>query len=103
MAAEHSAKPYRYEALRDATSSFRIVEILPSVSHEGPISCLLHEVDWSNLRDYEGVSYAWGNPKTETPIFIDGKVIQVTQNLHTALTHLRYGDRSRFLWADAIW
>lgn len=96
-----SLDPYRYETLPTPTS-FRVVELLPGKTDD-PISCLLHQVDWSNLRDYEAISYAWGDPNAKAPIIVYEKIVEVTKNLHAGLTHLRYEDRSRFLWADALW
>lgn len=53
---------------------------------------------------YEALSYVWGSP--DPPAFVlcgDKKVkVQVTQNLYQALLHLRYTDRVRILWADAV-
>jgi Heterokaryon incompatibility protein (HET) len=96
-----SQDPYRYESL-PAPTSFRVLELLPGKTDES-ISCLLHQVDWSNLRDYEAISYAWGDPNAKAPINLHGKIVEVTENLHAGLLHLRYEDRSRFLWADALW
>ena len=96
----HPQELYQYEDLPTQTS-FRVMELLPG--QEGnPVSCLLHIVDWSNPLEYEAISYAWGNPSARTLITCHGKRLEVTQNLHKGLTHLRLQDRSRFLWADAI-
>jgi hypothetical protein len=98
---QHEDEPYQYEDLPNPTS-FRVVELLPGKEGD-PVSCLLHVIDWSNRLEYEAVSYAWGDPNARAPIICDGKIIEVTQNLHRGLNHLRFQDRSRFLWADAIW
>ncbi|KAL8719837.1 MAG: hypothetical protein Q9225_003215 [Loekoesia sp. 1 TL-2023] len=55
---------------------------------------------------YHALSYTWGNP-TKTKVVIvqtsDGpRVLPVTDNLYTALQHLRNGDQARYLWVDAI-
>ena len=94
-------EPYQYDALPSPTS-FRIVELLPG--REGNrISCRLHPVDWSEAVEFEAISYSWGDPNATGPVECDGKQIVVTENLHVALTHLRYSDRSRMLWVDALW
>ena len=98
---QHEDEPYQYGDLPSPTS-FRVAELLPG-KEDDPISCLLHVVDWSNWLEYEAISYAWGDPNARASIICDGKIIEVTQNLHRGLTHLRFQDRSRFLWADAIW
>ena len=98
---EYSQEPYQYEGLPTQTS-FRVIELLPG--EEGnSVSCLLHVADWSNPLEYEAISYAWGDPNARAPVNCHGKRLEVTQNLHRGLTHLRFRDRSRFLWADALW
>jgi hypothetical protein len=97
---EYILEPYQYEGLPTLTS-FRVLELLPG--EEGnPVSCLIHMVDWSNPLEYEAVSYAWGDPSARAEVICNGKRLMVTQSLHNGLTHLRFHDRSRFLWADAI-
>lgn len=51
---------------------------------------------------YEALSYVWGNPTVTLPILLDGQDFQVTANLASALRHLRYHDRNRTLWIDAM-
>jgi hypothetical protein len=99
--AEYPEEPYQHKALPTKTS-FRVLELLPGVEGE-PISCLLRSVNWADLPVYEAISYAWGDPKARAPIIVDGKNLDVTVNLQTGLKHFRYQDRSRVLWADAIW
>jgi hypothetical protein len=97
----HPLEPYQYEDL-PTQSSFRVLELLPR--QEGnPVSCLLHIVDWSNPLEYEAISYAWGDSNAKAPVTCNGKRLMVTQSLHKGLTHFRFQDRSRFMWADAIW
>ncbi|KAI0973321.1 heterokaryon incompatibility protein-domain-containing protein [Xylaria arbuscula] len=81
--------------------SIRIAELLPGKPGD-PISCLLHDVEWSNLPKYEALSYAWGDHHDSSTIVVDDKNLEVTKSLQVALTHLRLEDRTRFLWADAL-
>ncbi|KAF2843152.1 HET-domain-containing protein [Patellaria atrata CBS 101060] len=93
--------PYLYEPL-PSTSSIRIIELLP-----GPrcsqIQCLLRcgNVDSPDLA-FEALSYVWGDEKPQVDIICDGMSLTITPNLSTALESLRYIDRPRFIWADAI-
>ncbi|KAI9872993.1 MAG: hypothetical protein M1823_008030, partial [Watsoniomyces obsoletus] len=51
---------------------------------------------------YEALSYTWGPPGAEQIIDVQGHQLQIRKNLATALRYLRYPDRSRRLWADAL-
>ncbi|CAG8961569.1 hypothetical protein HYFRA_00006103 [Hymenoscyphus fraxineus] len=91
---------YQYEPLHTHTS-FRVLELLPG-EDDDPIRCTLRNVDWVDNPKYEALSYTWGDPKARSHVIVNGKVLSVTVNLCIALKHLRYEDRSRALWADAI-
>ncbi|KAH9885052.1 heterokaryon incompatibility protein-domain-containing protein [Xylariomycetidae sp. FL2044] len=96
--ASQSLDLYHYTVL---PMSIRVAELCPGKIGD-PIICRLHEVEWSNLCEYEALSYAWGDPNDKAPITVHGKTLNITKSLYVALNHLRYGDKSRFLWADAI-
>lgn len=96
-----SRDSYNYSALPSATS-FRVAELLPGNTGDD-VYFALHIVEWEDLPQYEAISYAWGDPTVKAPVFCEGRVIEVTRNLHAALSHFRYEDKSRFLWADTLW
>lgn len=60
----------------------------------------------SVVPEYEALSYAWGSAADPDFIYIqeaDGEsALAITQNLAEALHYLRYENRSRVLWIDAI-
>ncbi|EPS40991.1 hypothetical protein H072_5133 [Dactylellina haptotyla CBS 200.50] len=82
-------------------TAFRVAEILPG-EKDTPIYCTLHVTNWEEPLPYEAISYVWGDAALKEPVFVDGKRLEVTRSLHGAINHLRYTDRSRFLWADII-
>lgn len=96
-----SLEIYRYEDLPTETA-FRIAELQPGKDGDSVV-CSLRIVQWPDLPKYEGISYSWGDPKLKVPIVCDGKKVEVSPNLQSALTHFRHQDRPRFLWADALW
>ncbi|KAK5166443.1 uncharacterized protein LTR77_007986 [Saxophila tyrrhenica] len=51
---------------------------------------------------YEALSYTWGEPKFTHPITINGRDFSITENLHGALIHLRYLEKPRPVWVDAL-
>ncbi|KAK5107419.1 hypothetical protein LTR62_001280 [Meristemomyces frigidus] len=59
--------------------------------------------DSASTQDYEAISYVWGAPVYSQQITIeDHGLLRITQSLYDALQRLRYADRVRRLWADAI-
>ncbi|KAK4445456.1 heterokaryon incompatibility protein-domain-containing protein [Podospora aff. communis PSN243] len=54
---------------------------------------------------YEALSYEWGPPQNTETMYINGETktkLRIRQNLASAIRHLRYPDRPRTLWADAV-
>lgn len=94
-------KPYKFCDLQRQTS-FRVAELLPG-SDDDPISCLLHTVDLRGHPDYEAVSYDWSDTSHKGPVVCDNAQIDIPLNLHKSLLHFRLREKSRFIWADALW
>ena len=63
-------------------------------------SLSVHDLD--GQFSYDALSYVWGNPDLNKSLSIDEQELRITYNLHTSLRHLRYPDRVRTLWIDAI-
>ncbi|KAK0633832.1 heterokaryon incompatibility protein-domain-containing protein [Immersiella caudata] len=51
---------------------------------------------------YEALSYVWGTPGRSGQVIVNGIAITVAPNLALALQSLRFTDRPRTLWVDAI-
>lgn len=79
----------------------RYVRLLPGAFDE-PITCELVYSAPIEDRSYEALSYAWGDPNETSPITLNGQTFPVTTNLRDALQHLRYADKPRMLWIDAL-
>jgi hypothetical protein len=58
--------------------------------------------EYEPQKQYETLSYVWGDIGDAITILADGRTVSVTKSLETALRHLRYPDRSRTLWVDYI-
>lgn len=69
-----------------------------------PVQISLTQANLECPPPYDALSYCWGQPVEESRFVItcDGKQMVVTQNLHEALPFLRFEDRDRALWIDAI-
>jgi hypothetical protein len=56
----------------------------------------------SEKREYEALSYTWGNANKTAEISIQDMTVNVTQSLALALRNLRSPDTPRTLWIDSI-
>ncbi|KAK8023849.1 hypothetical protein PG993_011915 [Apiospora rasikravindrae] len=92
---------YPYEDLTGA-SSMRLLELLPSPNRTSPVEGRLVHSDITHQPQYEALSYVWGDPAMECSVSMDGHPVSITQNLHSALIHLRHEVDVRKLWVDAL-
>ncbi|KAL5603905.1 hypothetical protein FOVSG1_006655 [Fusarium oxysporum f. sp. vasinfectum] len=90
-----------YPALDAWYPSTRLLVLLPG-QLEDSIQCDLLVVNLDDSPHYEALSYVWGGTTQKLTVTIAGKPVVVTDNLHAALYHLRYPDRDRVLWVDAL-
>lgn len=91
---------YTYQAL-DSSEHIRLL-ILDPAQESAELRCSLISVLPSDETRYEALSYVWGDPTETRRIHVSGDELNITTNLHSALQHLRFKDRKRTLWADAI-
>ncbi|KAF4610417.1 hypothetical protein G7Y89_g15702 [Cudoniella acicularis] len=67
-----------------------------------PLECTLFSADLSIPTRFSALSYVWGDIKIRQPIIVNRRVVNVTQNLYSALSRLRKTHSSVVLWVDAI-
>jgi hypothetical protein len=103
--ASHSRNPSTHdqplytELLRGFT--VRLIELEEGEPEsEISIRLLIAELDYAP--QFEAISYVWGDHNNRVPISCNGRELNVTVNLHAALRRIRYTDRPRILWVDAI-
>ncbi len=96
------ATSYVYQPLDDATQSIRLIRLQPASSFGSDVHCDIYHVTLDTQPIYEALSYAWGDAKVTSPIFLEGCPFQATVNLVSALRYLRHEDKTRTLWVDAI-
>jgi hypothetical protein len=111
-----SAQNQRREALREAHTPrnatyyySKLAEdevtrllILEPGEDGNELKCHLRPIKALQDHEYEALSYAWGKFSTKDIIICGGADKQITPNLEAALRQLRYTDRPRILWVDAI-
>lgn len=109
------ASSYQYQPLSSPSTQIRLLELLPG---RGIIQCRLKVTDLGEAENtYEPLSYCWKahtrehrfvttykeKKKQQTfRVRVDGADLDITENLHSALRHMRLESRVRLLWADAI-
>ena len=102
----HLSKRHDYHPLDDGAQEIRLLTLKPG-TFDSKIRILLDPTRLTEdaVPQFEALSYAWGSVKDQKSILVgpDGRrTLTVTQNLEDALRHLRYEDRKRTMWIDAI-
>ena len=82
-------------------NSIRLLHLEPGFDGT-PLQASLSVHDLDGQFPYDALSYVWGKPDLNKSLSIDEHELRITYNLHTSLRHLRYPDRVRTLWIDAI-
>ncbi|KAI9157896.1 heterokaryon incompatibility protein-domain-containing protein [Paramyrothecium foliicola] len=90
-----------YNFLDPSKASFRVVVLLPG-QHHNAVRCELRVVSMVDSPSYEVVSYLWGPATRGLTVILEGVPMVVTDNLYSALTHIRYPDKERIIWVDAL-
>ncbi|KAI0551876.1 heterokaryon incompatibility protein-domain-containing protein [Xylaria curta] len=84
----------------------RVAELYPGHFDDVIIIKIHHEPFYSHkVPVYEALSYVWGSKMSPGWVRVAEAIeseLQVTRNLDVALRHLRYTDRPRFIWVDAL-
>jgi hypothetical protein len=96
-------RPYTYSPLIYAPD-IRFV-ILHPAAFSSPIEISILQTSLTRRLPFEALSYTWGDESTLRPIAMFGvkrQVLHVTENLEAALRHLRYPNKTRLLWIDAL-
>ncbi|PGH35754.1 hypothetical protein GX50_01467 [[Emmonsia] crescens] len=93
-------RPYNHVAL-EQSDSIRLAEILPGQSNDS-LQLQLHHTTLQNAPAYEALSYEWAGNSGLRPVKCGSQEFRLSANLRTGLKRLRFTDRRRLLWVDAI-
>ncbi|KAK8112269.1 HET-domain-containing protein [Apiospora kogelbergensis] len=93
-----------WQPLDTSDLEIRLLDLASSQSTPNGISCMLRKASLKKHLEYEALSYVWRTPISTEPktILLHGVPHPVTDNLHAALEGLRYHERPRTLWVDAV-
>ena len=97
------AHTFRYQALDDGLSQIRVFSLFPASDHNAPLRGRLHTAQFSPTPPvYETISYVWAERPGEELLEVNDNKLVITFNLASVLRRVRYTDRIRNLWIDAV-
>lgn len=94
------AVSYPYQPL-GKSDEIRLLYLQPGAGDD-EIACTISHASLGEPPVYEALSYTWGDNRRSYSIRCERHLVYVTENLHAGLHRLRYPDRPRTLWVDAI-
>ena len=92
--------PYQYRQLQHE-DEIRVL-ILYQGTWSDEIICRLEHVRLSHHPIYEALSYVWESNLKPRRVKCEGKFIDITESLFSALRRLRHEDKQKVIWVDAI-
>lgn len=92
-----------YKSLDASKQEIRLLKVHPGEDYD-PLVCTseITSLISKHHTPYETVSYCWGKDPGEAAIELDRVPSKITWSAARALHRLRYQDRCRLLWVDAI-
>lgn len=115
MSAEPS-NTYLYRPLNKTDQEFRLLQLLPlPKSPQAPLQCRMKLASLKRIkstksrtlfsrrnREYEAISYTWGDPTPNCVIQVDGKSLGLPSNSEKVLRRMAFPDRRRVVYIDAV-
>ncbi|KAK8041669.1 hypothetical protein PG993_006192 [Apiospora rasikravindrae] len=92
----------RWQPLDPTREEIRVLDLQPSQCGSQAISCQMRTTSLQEEPQYEALSYVWGSPDNPKEILLNGVAHPVTRNLYNALKALRYPEKTRTIWVDAV-
>ncbi|KIM94611.1 hypothetical protein OIDMADRAFT_135754, partial [Oidiodendron maius Zn] len=97
-----SQSVYTYTPIDLGTDGIRLVHLFKG-RFTDPIQCELFETELHDVGvPYEALSYTWGGTLKTAKVTLGECTLKITENLYDALQYLRWNDKDRILWIDAI-
>lgn len=101
-----------YSPLDSTKHQIRLLHLQPSLERFSEatsdrksiqkIRCSFSLVSLQDDAEYEALSYVWGKAEATASILLNEMSFPVTGHLESILYYLRYRDRERILWIDAL-
>ena len=98
-----------YSPVDSMKGEIRLLMIEPAPSQQHPLICYLQPAFLSEdgpkpskTPEFEALSYTWGLPGVSSDMQLDGQAFPMQENAAAALRRLRFTDKKRTMWVDAI-
>ena len=99
---ESDSQPhFTHKPFPDASNSIRLLQLHPGRSDE-PLKTSLQIFSLEDRPEYDALSYMWGPKEPRHSIQVDNQSFLLRPNIYDFLLRLRFADRPRRLWLDAI-
>lgn len=97
---------YQYSEINQL-GHIRLMLLQPSQRLEDQVICSLISITLQEcvediVEHYVAISYVWGDQTSTQTILVDGKSLNITTSLDSALRHVRDGRRVLRVWADGV-
>jgi ankyrin repeat protein len=95
---------FEYKPISLERAAFRLLRVFKGLDDD-PIQCQLFESKIPSSKDvsnYEALSYTWGGTSRPCDLIVNHSKMAITKNAYLALRDLRYREKDRVLWVDAI-
>jgi hypothetical protein len=90
-----------YEPLDSTSDQIRLLDIAPGRPGR-PVECTLETIRVGDDLEWQALSYVWGETQANLSINVNGKSVQVADNLFDALHRIRSATARVRLWVDAL-
>ncbi|CAI9631026.1 unnamed protein product [Alternaria burnsii] len=97
----HNPHHPAYSSIESENGEIRLLELLPG-KYDDSLSMRLLPRKSNEDIEYEALSYAWGTTDSPHEALLDGTPIIMRISLDLGLRRLRYAEKSRILWVDAL-
>lgn len=98
-------QPYSYTDLA-TQRTIRVIVLHPEKDFDATLQCRLEHLEIEDSaepgKEYEAVSYCWGEPIFTHILLCDERVLKINPNVDSLLRHLRRADISQRFWIDGI-
>jgi len=88
----------------ESNNHIRVLILHPSSDPLAPLLCSIRQQELGTTAEqYDCISYTWGGQIRDHILHCDnGLVVDITANLHSALSSFRSDLQTRCIWADAV-